>query len=98
MADPTKDLQQMLTTLLEASRRDAQVMDLLGTIKQALVDAVAMLEKDAKEPADAPVVNVAAPIVNVSPTMKSDWTTLEIDAPVDGLGRPTGKMTIKKIK
>jgi hypothetical protein len=98
MADPTKDLQQMLSTLLEASRRDAQIMDMVNAIKQALVDAVAMLEKGAKEPPDATVVNVAAPIVNVSPEMKSDWTSLEIDAPVDGLGRPTGKMTIKKVK
>lgn len=98
MADLTKDLQQMLTTLLEASRRDAQIMDLLTTIKQAIVDAVAALEKRPPEGGGESAAPATAPIVNVSPTMQSDWTSLRIDAPVDGLGRPTGQMTITKVK
>jgi hypothetical protein len=99
MADPIKDVQQMLAALLDAGRRDAQVMECMQAIRQALADLLALKEKDAARDAveTAPPV-MPAPIVNVSPTMQSDWTTLEIDAPVDGLGRPTGKMTIKKVK
>ena len=99
MADPVKDIQQMLATLLDAGRRDAQVMECLQAIRQALADLLALKEADKNEPPDPPpVVNVAAPVVNVAPVMQSDWDTLKISAPVDGLGRPTGEMTITKVK
>lgn len=106
MADISKDLQQMLSTLLEASRRDAQVMDLLGSIKQALVDGVSLLEQKAaaeqteKESPDMAAVLSAlkfpAPVVNM-PAAES-WTSLRVDAPVDSMGRPTGTMTITKVR
>lgn len=107
MADVSKDLQQMLSTLLEASRRDAQITDLLGSIKQALVDGVSLLEQKAAaekmEPKDGPDLAAAlaglkfpAPVVNF-PAAES-WTSLRVDAPVDSMGRPTGTMTITKVR
>ena len=97
MADPLKDVQQMLATLLDAGRRDAQIMEVLQAIRQALADLLALKEKDAaREPAES--TPAAAPVVNVAPVMQSDWDTLKINAPVDGLGRPTGEMTITKVK
>lgn len=74
--------------------------DKMAGLVSALRDGLAGIKQE------APVVNVAAPVVNVAPAMvtvepviaASDWTSLRVEMPVNSLGRPTGSMTITKVR
>jgi hypothetical protein len=73
--------------------------DKMNGLVAALRDGLAAIKQE------APVVNVAAPVVNVAPAVvevkpviASDWTSLRVEMPVNSLGRPTGSMTITKVR
>ncbi len=46
----------------------------------------------------AAIKNLAPAQVSVAPTMKSDWNEIEVTAPVDSMGRPSGTMKLRKVK
>ena len=111
MADTDMDalggLERVLKQLRNHGAREEQLTALLQDIKQALIDGVAALEANNAPgmpdmgPALAAAmasVKLPAPQITVNPEVRSDWNSLEVYAPVDQYGRPTGRMTITKVK
>ena len=109
---PDKDdglagLEKVLRSLRDHGAREAQLTALMQEIKQALIDGVAAIEanKAPNMPDLGPAlakalagVKFPAPQVTVMPEVRSDWSSLEVYAPMDQYGRPTGRMTITKVK
>ncbi len=109
MADKDTDalggLERVLKQLRNHGAREEQLTALMQDIKQALIDGVAALEAN-KAPVmpdmgpalAAALSNMPAPQITVTPEVRSDWSSLEVYAPMDQYGRPTGRMTITKVK
>ena len=105
--DALGDLERVLKQLRNHGAREDQLTALMQDIKQALIDGVAAIEgsKPATAPDFGPALAQAmaglkfpAPQITVTPEVRSDWNSLEVYAPVDQYGRPTGRMTITKVK
>jgi hypothetical protein len=79
MADPITDIQTLLKRMQDQGARERELTDILGSIKQALVDAVQMLEQgkggapgedhSAQLAQALTALKLPAPQVNVSPQM-----------------------------
>ena len=105
--DPLGGLEKVLRTLRDHGAREQQLQQLMQEIKQALVDGVAAIESNRAQaapdmgPALAAAlagIQIPAPQITVKPEIRSDWTSLEVYAPLDQYGRPSGRMTITKMK
>lgn len=86
--------------LLDNMRPNAENAALLAGINQALADIVRLLEsKKPAEPLDfSGLVSAIKGIELKSAPAAEPWSTLNIEAPVDSSGRPTGKMIITRVK
>lgn len=80
-------LRELNTTLVDLlSQRDSiKPPDNTAEFVSAMTALVAALKAQ-----PAPVVHVAA--------KASDWDEIVIDAPLDSMGRPSGKMTLRKVR
>lgn len=97
MAEPLDALERMVK-----AAKSAEDSGLLMEIRQALLDLLAATESKPApsfdlSPLVAAVANVRFPEFPAMP-QPDTWTSLQISAPVDTMGRPTGQMTITKIR
>lgn len=104
------DLQALIDALKDPAKQVARYEALHGFTNQALADIARYLE-NMPQPAPPPdLQSVAAaivqgiggmkfpaPAVTVQAPAGKDWKSLKVVAMRDGMGRPTGEMTITKV-
>lgn len=99
---PERDPIDQMKAILDTMRPHAENLALMSGINQALSDIVMLLERKpepVKPPDVAAIVDAIRSIKFSSGTPAAQpWTALEIDAPIDALGRPTGKMRITRVQ
>lgn len=106
-----KDMESLAAALEMLSTRAAEYKAFertLSQLTQALVDLLDKLNQPAAPQQDiaaivtaavvAAIKGMPAPMVSVAAPAKAEWSEIEVAAPVDSMGRPTGTMKLRKVK